>query len=163
MVEFRKVTQKKDIDLIAGMAEIIWHEHYTPIIGKEQVLYMLKKFQSSESMMDQIKNGCSYVLIRHDEKDIGYLAYEQRKNSIFLSKIYLLKESRGKGFGKRAMDYVFEKAGELNCVSVQLTVNRFNKGSIQAYENSGFEKRGELVQDIGNGFVMDDYFMEKSV
>jgi hypothetical protein len=31
------------------------------------------------------------------------------------------------------------------------------------YEKIGFKNVGSLVQDIGSGFVMDDYKMEKTV
>jgi hypothetical protein len=32
-----------------------------------------------------------------------------------------------------------------------------------AYQKIGFEIIEELVIDIGNGFIMDDYKMEKSI
>ncbi len=44
--------------------------------------------------------------------------------------------------------------------SVRLTVNRENLDSISFYENRGFIKSGEVVQEIGGGFVMDDYQMD---
>ena len=163
MIKFTSVTEKNDLDQIETMAEVIWHEHYTPIIGKEQVVYMLDKFQSTDSMKVQIENGYTYIMITKNEDPIGYLAYEKRQNALFLSKIYLLKNERGKGFGRLAMNHIFESAKGKGCSSVQLTVNRFNQNSISAYQRIGFEKRGEVVQDIGNGFVMDDYIMEKSL
>lgn len=33
--------------------------------------------------------------------------------------------------------------------------------AIAAYRKYGFTVREEVVQDIGGGFVMDDYIMEK--
>jgi ribosomal protein S18 acetylase RimI-like enzyme len=44
-----------------------------------------------------------------------------------------------------------------------LTVNKNNVNAIKAYEKMGFRNVGSLVQDIGDGFVMDDYAMEKTV
>lgn len=44
-----------------------------------------------------------------------------------------------------------------------LTVNKNNVKAIRAYEKTGFKNIGSLVQDIGNGFVMDDYKMEQTV
>jgi hypothetical protein len=41
-----------------------------------------------------------------------------------------------------------------------LTVNRFNRQAIAAYERRGFQMMGTVVKDIGDGFVMDDYRME---
>jgi ribosomal protein S18 acetylase RimI-like enzyme len=94
---------------------------------------------------------------------LGYLSFNKRNEELFLSKIYVLKESRGKGIGRKAMEFVTSVAKVSKCTKVALTVNRFNQNSIRAYESAGFEKKGELVQDIGNSFVMDDYLMEKII
>ena len=163
MINFHEVKSGSDLELIENMANTIWHEHYTPIIGTEQVKYMLDKFQSVGAMRDQINNGYQYFLINFNEKAVGYLSFERRENALFLSKIYLLKKERGKGIGRKAMEFVMSVAKGFNCTKVALTVNRFNQNSIRAYKSAGFEKKGELVQDIGNGFVMDDYLMEKTI
>ena len=163
MINFHEVTSDSNLKRIEIMANTIWHEHYTPIIGTEQVNYMLDKFQSVQTMRGQINEGYQYFLISFNENAVGYLSFERRENALFLSKIYLLKNQRGKGFGRTAMEFITSVAKGLSCAKVALTVNRFNKNSIRAYENAGFEKKGELVQDIGNGFVMDDYLMEKDL
>jgi RimJ/RimL family protein N-acetyltransferase len=163
MINFKEVKSDSDLEQIEGMANIIWHEHYTPIIGAEQVIYMLDKFQSCSTMKDQIDKGYKYYLINFNKNAVGYLSFERREKALFLSKIYLLKEARGKGIGRKAMWFVEKEAEELACEKVSLTVNRFNQNSIKAYESAGFEKKGALVQDIGNGFVMDDYLMEKTI
>jgi RimJ/RimL family protein N-acetyltransferase len=49
-----------------------------------------------------------------------------------------------------------------NLMKIWLTVNRFNDTSIKIYESLGFLKTGTQVADIGSGFVMDDYIMEKT-
>lgn len=163
MINFHEVNSDSDLEQIENMAITIWHEHYTPIIGKEQVIYMLDKFQSVIAMRDQIDMGYQYFIINFNDNPVGYLSFERRIDALFLSKIYLLKRKRGKGIGRTAMEFVISAAKGLNCVKVALTVNRFNQNSIRAYESAGFEKKGELVQDIGNGFVMDDYLMEKAI
>ncbi len=163
MIHFKEVKSDSDLEQIESMANTIWHEHYTPIIGTKQVKYMLDKFQSVGTMRDQIDKGYQYFLINLDEKSMGYLSFEKRNKTLFLSKIYLLKEARGKGIGKKAMCFVEKAAEGLGCEKLSLTVNRFNRNSIRAYESGGFEKKGALVQDIGDGFVMDDYLMEKTV
>jgi len=163
MINFHEVKGVSDLTLIENMANTIWHEHYTPIIGAEQVTYMLDKFQSANTMQEQIDKGYQYFLINFNDNAVGYLSFEKRENALFLSKIYLLKNERGKGIGRTAMEFVISAAKGLSCTKVALTVNRFNQNSIRAYESAGFEKKGELVQDIGNGFVMDDYLMEKII
>jgi ribosomal protein S18 acetylase RimI-like enzyme len=44
---------------------------------------------------------------------------------------------------------------------IWLTVNRNNSNSIKTYESLGFVKSRTQIADIGEGFVMDDYIMEK--
>ena len=163
MINFHEVKSDSDLLLIENMANTIWHEHYTPIIGHEQVVYMLDKFQSVNTMKAQIDTGYHYFTINHDDIPMGYLSFNKRNEELFLSKIYVLKESRGKGIGKKAMNFVLDMARGLDCSKVSLTVNKYNHNSIKAYESIGFRNIQELVQDIGGGFVMDDYLMEKSI
>jgi len=163
MISFNEVHGEGDLLEIEKLAAVIWHEHYTPIIGKNQVVYMLQKFQSVDAMSRQISQGFHYLRIDDNGDLIGYLAYEKRNSELFLSKIYVLKQYRGKGVGKRALQHVMDAARELNCGKVTLTVNKLNTNAIKAYEKTGFIKKGPVVQDIGLGYVMDDFIMEKQL
>ena len=158
---FRRAANAKDFTQIAGLADVIWREHYIPIIGKAKVDYMLEKFQSGEAIARQVAEHMNYFLILAGERPAGYLAIQKRDRELFLSKIYLLKAYRGLGMGKKAMEFIVEKAGELDCDRIALTVNKNNHQSIQAYLKMGFENKGGKVTDIGEGFVMDDYLMVK--
>lgn len=162
-VQFRQATNSKDFIQIATLANIIWREHYTPIIGKAQVDYMLEHFQSGEAIAKQVAEGMNYVLIQKEGTPLGYLAIQKRDRELFLSKIYLLRDYRGLGMGKAAMDFIAEKARELGCDRIMLTVNKNNQRSIRAYTKMGFENKGALVTDIGGGFVMDDYRMVRTL
>ena len=42
-MHIEQATTEEEIQTIADLAEIIWHQHFTPIIGKEQVIYMGRK------------------------------------------------------------------------------------------------------------------------
>ena len=55
MTEICSAKTIDDYNTIAELANVIWHEHYTPIIGVEQVVYMLDKFQSTQAIQQQIK------------------------------------------------------------------------------------------------------------
>jgi len=163
MIDFHEAKSDRDLALIEGMAHTIWHEHYTPIIGTEQVKYMLDKFQSIATMRAQIDTGYHYFTIFQDDQPFGYLSFNKRNKELFLSKIYVLKEARGKGLGKKAMNFVLDTARSMGCEKVSLTVNKYNHNSIKAYESIGFINKKALVQDIGGGFIMDDYLMEKEL
>ena len=162
MIVFKRATSKDHFEVIAKLAHDIWHEHYTPIIGKDQVNYMVDKFQTSEAMQKQAEEGYEYYLLEYQNNDVGYLAIEKRNDDLFLSKIYLLKNCRGKGLGKEAFSFIEKRARDLNCKSISLTVNKNNRNTIKAYEKIGFKNTEAIVMDIGNGFVMDDYRMVKN-
>ena len=152
--------QEEDLTAIANLADIIWREHYTPIIGPEQVEYMLHKFQSVEAMSQQLSEGMSYYSLWLDDLLIGYLSFYTKGDVLFLSKIYVLSQLRGQGIGQQAMEFVKQQAQSKGLERIQLTVNKYNTGSITAYERMGYKKTEEVVMDIGGGFVMDDYVME---
>jgi ribosomal protein S18 acetylase RimI-like enzyme len=46
---------------------------------------------------------------------------------------------------------------------VILAVNKRNTAAIGSYRKYGFVVRESIVDDIGHGFVMDDYVMEKKL
>ena len=152
-----------DYKTIADLATTIWHEHYTPIIGKAQVQYMLDKYQSVTAIQQQVANGGKYFIINHQDMAVGYLAYMKQDNSLFLSKLYILKTSRNKGFGKQAMAFICSNAIAMGLNKISLTVNKYNTATISAYEKMGFDNIGEIITDVGNGFVMDDYQLEKII
>ena len=54
---------------ISTLAGEIWREHYTPIIGAEQVEYMLAKFQSPEQICKDIKENKYIYFTAKCEKD----------------------------------------------------------------------------------------------
>ena len=163
MTNFSIASTKTQFADIAELADMIWREHYIPIIGLEQVDYMMKNYQSAEAMYSQFIDGYHYFMIYYNDQFVGYISIKKEEESLFLSKIYISKEYRGKKIGTSAMNFIEEKAIEMHCKSIRLGVNRFNVSAIAAYKAMGFKIIGEMITDIGNGFIMDDYKMEKLI
>ena len=165
MPRIKKVQTEADIDRVAALAREIWHEHYTPIIGQAQVEYMVPKFQSSEAITAQIHEGARYDLILDTHEAVGYIGVvpDLQAGELFLSKIYIHRQRRGQGLGRLALEHVESVACALNTLHIWLTVNKNNTASIRAYEHMGFVHRRAICQDIGQGFVMDDYLMDKTL
>ena len=88
---------------------------------------------------------------------------EPETNRFFISKVYLRAEERGKGFASRAIAFYERLCRERGLDAMYLTVNKRNDLGIRAYLGKGFETIDAVETDIGNGFVMDDYIMEKRV
>lgn len=158
MIRIQKA-RGEDSKHLAGLANTIWREHYIPIIGKPQVDYMLTHFQSEKAIASQIQEGVHYFLLLWKDQPVGYYAFQPRDSECFLSKIYVLKEYRGMGLGRAAMEDLRFRAEKMDCNRITLTVNKDNKASIAAYKRLGFQLGPPSVKDIGGGFYMDDYLM----
>ncbi len=162
-MNIEKVSNQSQIETVAGLAGEIWNQHFIPIIGKAQVDYMLEKFQSKKAISEQIEEGYSYYLIKADGDYVGYMGICPKEDELFLSKLYIRASQRGKGHGRKAIEFLEDLTREKGLGKITLTVNKNNTDSIRAYEKFGFTNLRAFVQDIGNGFVMDDYKMEKVV
>ena len=165
MIEFKEVVSEQDVIETVSLAREIWQDHYVSIIGQVQVDYMLNKFQSSAAINKQIKEGYKYYLVIHDGLIAGYLALipDIDASSLMISKIYVKRVLRGKGIGARTLKFAESLCHESGFETIWLTVNKYNTNSIDWYERMGFANVGTLVQDIGDGFVMDDFKMEKKL
>jgi len=162
--QFSRALSDSDITLIAKLAHEIWYEYYVSLIGRAQVDYMVAKFQSVAAMKAQIQDRYEYYVVRMDERAIGYLAVQPRpnENHLFVSKFYLLSSARGSGMGRACMMFIEDLARQHSLARLSLTVNKHNPAK-KAYEKLGFIVAESIVIDIGGGFVMDDYRMEKAL
>lgn len=157
MVELKPVTTE-ELDLLMPLVREIWTEVFIPIIGSDQVDYMLANYQSKENIQEELKNGAQYLLIYYKNKPVGYTAYENKLEYLYLSKLYLHQSTRGKGLSSQVFNW-YENLAKGR--KLHLNVNQGNERAIAVYEHRGFEKIGERYVDIGQGFVMDDFIYEK--
>lgn len=161
----KQVHSTSDIEKITVLAHKIWNRHYVPIIGQEQVDYMLDKFQDTEAIQHQIENGYEYYIIYHQDNPCGYLALVPNivAQNMMISKIYVDSDFRGLNLGSKLLCYSIEKAKERELKLMWLTVNKNNTKSIEWYQKKGFSIKEKIEIDIGNGFIMDDYKMEMKI
>ncbi|MEY2979094.1 MAG: GNAT family N-acetyltransferase [Prochlorotrichaceae cyanobacterium] len=157
-IEFLPVVSRADCDRVQALAYKIWNQHYPPIIGQAQVDYMLDRFQSLEAIQAQMQQGMKYYLICYEGAAAGYFALERREKECFLSKLYIDKSLQRRGIGSRTIAFIQTLT---NSLPLQLTVNKDNAGSLQFYQAQGFEIIDAVVNDIGQGFVMDDFVLER--
>ncbi|MGC4019020.1 MAG: GNAT family N-acetyltransferase [Muricomes sp.] len=159
----KKTETEEQIQEIAGLAEIIWHEHFTPIIGTDQVNYMLDKFQSVSALKSQLENGYEYYQIFESGEFCGYCGIQPKDGKLFLSKLYIKKEARGRHLASKAFDFLLSLCAGCHLTSIWLTCNKYNEDTLAVYRHLGFETVDTQVADIGGGYVMDDYIMEYTI
>lgn len=158
MVTFEKITDDERLSKNAVLANEIWHEYFSSLLSAEQIDYMVEKFQSYRAMKAQLAEGYSYYGIMSEGEQVGYFGIcEKPDNTLFLSKLYLKKEHRGKGYASQAFEAIKNIGRENGNTMVWLTVNKHNDHSIDVYRHWGMEFIRSEVTDIGSGFVMDDH------
>lgn len=163
-LEVRKAETDTQVREIADLAKVIWNEHFTPIIGKDQVDYMVEKFQSYPALKEQISEGYEYYQIFSSGEFCGYTGiHPGEDNRLFLSKLYLKKESRGHHLATGAFSFLKEICRERGYSAIWLTCNKHNDNSLRVYRHFGFEIIDTQEADIGGGFIMDDYIMEYKI
>ncbi|MBQ4122837.1 GNAT family N-acetyltransferase [bacterium] len=160
-MNFLNIKTDNEIEKIASLASDIWHEYWPKILSPEQIDYMIAKFQSFKAIKKQIEDEkYIYTILEENNKQIGYFGLCPKEEYLFLSKLYIKKEYRGQGKGKKAFEEITKIAKKYNKLSIRLTVNKYNSNTIKSYKKWGFTITNDVITDIGNNFVMDDYIME---
>ena len=158
------VASETDLSEIKRIAYETWPLTFGEILSPQQIEYMLEWMYSLPSLTEQIQEkGHVFMLIKEEGESLGYVSYELNYKGIAktkIHKIYLLPASQGKGVGAALIRRVAEIATENQNTALILNVNRFNK-AIGFYEKMGFAIVGSEDIDIGDGFLMQDYIMEK--
>jgi GNAT superfamily N-acetyltransferase len=162
-VTIRAITAD-ELPKVRQLAHVIWPQVYPSIISMEQIQHMLARFYDLEVMRDEMRaRGTCYALIEMHGLTAGYLSFDllPRERVAFLNKLYLLPGHQGVGAGAAALGWVESQARRLGLRAVRLRVNRNNAPAIRSYLRAGFIFLEDDCQEIGGGFVMDDFVMEK--
>lgn len=165
---FTPVETDEDLDRLAQLAHDIWFGYWPPLIGEDQTRYMVEQFQSRPAIArDMAEHGYEYWFVHaaDDGRVVGYTGghEEPETNRYFISKIYLLPDERGKHFASAIIRFYEELCRARGRAAMYLTVNKGNVLGIRAYEGNGFTTIDAVASPIGEGFVMDDYIMEKRI
>lgn len=153
----------QEIETLSKTATQIVKQHFDPIIGAAQNNYMIAKFQTPAAIQEQIQQGYQYYWVQVDHENAGFLAFYPRDGKLYLSKFYLAEAFRGRHLARPMLEFVVGEAKKAQLSTIFLNVNRNNVQAITAYEHLGFGIVCEEQNDIGNGFVMDDYVLEYSL
>lgn len=159
-MEFVKASES-DIPRIQEIARLAWPEAYKDILSAEQVDYMLMHMYSTETIANQMAGGTYQYYFLKEIEPQGFIGVETHYESSTtkLHRLYLLPQEKGKGFGKKAMEFVKKLAAESGDSRIILNVNKNNPAQ-DFYRSQGFTLYRDEIVDIGSGYVMDDFIME---
>lgn len=154
-----------DIPTIQQIASQSWQETYAKILSDNQIRYMLKMMYSEAALQKHFAQPTyRYFLFTENGHNVGFAGFEHHfaDQTTKLHRIYFLQQAQGKGYGRKAIDFVKEQSLLAGDRRIILTVNK-NNSARKAYEKMGFKIYGEEVANIGEGYVMDDFLMEIQV
>ena len=158
------VASEEHLPEINRIAHETWPSTFGEILSPNQISYMLEWMYSIDSLKQQItEKGHVFLLAKDESGFLGYASYElhyQGLHKTKIHKIYLLPASQGKGVGAALIAQIGARATQHNDLSLLLNVNRYNK-AVGFYEKVGFQIVGSEDIDIGDGFLMQDFIMEK--
>jgi GNAT superfamily N-acetyltransferase len=156
-----RIATAADFDAIRKVVHEVWPIAYREMISQEQIAYMLEWMYSDVSLHKQVsEEGCVFLVHETDSAVNGFASFSEIEPTCFkLHKLYVYTTIQGKGIGKALLDEVKKHAAMLGGMTLELQVNKKNVAQ-HFYLKQGFTIDRELVLDIGNGFVMDDYIMK---
>jgi diamine N-acetyltransferase len=153
-----------DVEAIGFLAHEIWPSAYAEILTKEKLQYMLKLFYSPETLRRNIvEEGHHFFIAEIGLQEVGYAAVSIIAPGVAkLHKLYVLPETQGKGVGRALLHAVFDESAAQGATKLRLNVHRQNVAK-KFYEKEGFVIIDEGDFDIGHGFFMNDYIMERAL
>ncbi len=164
MIYLRKA-KEEDLPIIRNLAEQTWPTAYGDIISQEQIVFMLDKMYNQGELLGQLRGGHTFLIASELKEDVGFAGFsvvDSESHVYKLHKLYVLPKMHGKGVGKILMNEVVDQIKAQGAKFLRLNVNRDNKAK-DFYEKAGFKIKETVNLDIGNGFYMNDYVMEKEI
>lgn len=153
----------EDISTIRDLSWRIWPQTYEGINSPPQIEYMMELLYSEEALRRQMEQGHKFLLVFNAGLPIGFAAYSEEAPGLFkLHKLYMLHSQQGRGAGKTVLNHIIEDIRAKGALALRLNVNRNNSAKF-FYQKLGFEIIGEEDVDIGEGYFMWDYVMEKKL
>ncbi len=162
-IQIRPVTPS-DVPAISALAREIWQAAYPGIITQAQIDFMLEERYGFERLYDDLEDANKWLdQAFWGERRIGFAASEICQGEFKLDKLYIHPDVQRRGVGGQLIAHVAARAKKLGYPCLMLAVNKRNEKAIASYRKYGFTVREALVTDIGGGFVMDDFIMEKKL
>ena len=136
-----------DVDDLREIGIDSYIPYYTLLWKEGGLEWYMNRCFATENLEGELKDSnIEYYLIKNNSQKIGILKLVLKKpipdsdfnNALYLEKIYFIKEFLGKGVGRKAIEFTFQRAKELKRDCVWLMAMDTADKPISAYKKSGF-------------------------
>lgn len=139
-IGFRQATRQDFPALLRMMRKLAEHPPALPF-DESQVCAALEEFLAHPELgriwlIATPELVAGYVILT-----MGY-SFEFRGRDGFIDELYIEPEYRRRGWGRRAMDFVGDRAKELGVNALHLEVDRENEAAQELYRRAGYEGHG---------------------
>ncbi len=131
----------------------LWQETYGQILPKAQIDFLVDTFFSEKGLQEYRAKGYEYYKL----DDCGVLVFVEREEDVYMDKLYLLPDARGKGYPAQAFAFM-EKRGK----PLRLSANQANARALRCYQKNGFVIEQTVDVHWDNGMVNHDYILVKN-
>jgi len=153
-----------EVDTLVDLASRVWRAHYPGIITLEQIDHMLEQRYRPLLVRQFMARGDVWLAARAGEQLVGFAhGHSLAEGDYKLDKLYVDLDWQRQGIGGALIDAVAARARQRGYSRLVLRVNRQNQQAIDHYLKQGFTVATIHLEDIGGGFVMDDYVMTKEL
>lgn len=146
------------------MAAKVWPQTYTPILGEEQVQYMLGRFYAPAALAMQMVTD-EFIICHDDNGPVAFSSFAPLgdNGTWKLHKLYIVQDQQRRGTGSFMIEHITSYLTAKSAKQLILNVNRYNQKAINFYHKQGFTTLREEDIDIGNGYFMNDYVLGKEL
>jgi diamine N-acetyltransferase len=155
-----------DVPALIALARETWYLHYPGIITVAQIEYMLAQRYAENVVCAQLAEAtAAWYKLQCRGQLAGFASCERAsdRQAVKLDKLYVHPRFQRRGFGAALLAHVERDWAQRGCRRLFLQVNKHNASSLAMYRRSGYRVASAATCDIGRGFVMDDYIMEKHI
>ena len=151
------------LNIVRDLAYDIWPDVYSEMITTEQIDFMLEMMYNQDTLRRDVERGVQFYVLSTDEQPVGFFAIEPNTPTpevMRLHKLYLKKSFHGSGLGKFMLDNIELNTKAQGLQKINLNVNR-NNPTVLIYKKQGYTITMSEDITIGDGYLMEDYQMEK--
>lgn len=163
-LNIRMITED-EIPVIVYLAHRTWPATYNHILSEAQITYMMELFYDPASLKKQmVVEQHRFLIAECNGEAVAFASYGCMNDPgrYKLYKIYTLPNWQGRGIGKLLIDYIIADIKMAGGFTLALNVNRNNNAKF-FYEKLDFRVTGEEDKDIGNGYFMNDFVMQRNI